>query len=435
MEENNNKTNTSLSRRDFVKQATVGLAGLGVLGATNFAYAGGSDRLRIGVVGCGGRGAGAANNALSADPAVEIFAMGDMFRDRLVASREALRNVDGQRVNVPDSRAFSGLDSYLEVMESGIDIVILTTPPGFRPGHLRAAVDHNLHIFFEKPVAVDSAGVRSVIKSGEDGRRKNLSMVGGTQYRRQPSFVEAIQRVHAGEIGELVAAQQYYMTGPIWLRERQAGMTDLEAQILNWYYYTWLSGDHIVEQFVHNIDTINWAFQAHPVRATGNGGRQVRTGEEYGHIYDHFSIEYEYPNGARVTAMSRQMGGAASRVSNRIVGTGGVARVDPRDSSITTHGGETLFRHRGAGNNPYVQEHVDLIASIRNKQPLDETREVAESTLTAILGREAAYTGKELTWDEVLNADLDLFPDDLKSGAAPSFAVAKPGVTPLERSS
>lgn len=426
------KSNTPVSRRDFVKRTAAGLAGLGVMGATNFAYAGGAERFRIGVIGCGGRGTGAANNALAADPSVEIYAMGDLFRDRLDGSRQALINEGGDRVNVPDVRCFSGFDNYLQVMQSGVDIVILATPPGFRPQHFRAAVEHGLHVFMEKPVAADSAGVRSVIESGKIGRQKNLSMVAGTLYRRQKSFIEAVERVHAGEIGDLVAAQEYYMTGPIWLRERQPGMTDLEAQCLNWYYYTWLSGDHIVEQFVHNIDTINWVFQSHPISAIANGGRQVRVGEEYGNIYDHFSVEYQYPNGARVQAMSRQMDGTASRVSNRIVGTRGVAQIDPANSIITSHEGEAVFRHRGPGNNAYVQTHVDLISSVRDKKPLDESRSVAESTLTAILGREAAYTGQELTWDAVLNADMDLFPADLNSGEMPAFEIHKPGITRLD---
>src|SRR5690606_1712633 len=218
-----------------------------------------------------------------------------------------LVNAMGARVNVPEGRRFDGFDNYLRVMESGVDLVLLTTPPGFRPIHIQAAVDHNLHIFMEKPIAVDSAGVRAVIKAGEEGKGKNLSMVAGTQYRRQPSCVGAVKAIHEGAIGEIVAGQEYYMTGPVWLRDRKPGMTELEWQCLNWYYYTWLSGDHIVEQFVHNLDTLDWVFQAHPVRAIANGGRQVRTDPAFGHIYDHFSVEFEYPNGAKVQAMCRQM--------------------------------------------------------------------------------------------------------------------------------
>lgn len=425
-----------LDRREFVKRAAQGIAGIsaGLLAPTNFAYAGGSDRIRLGIVGCGGRGTGAANNALTADPSVEIRAMGDLFRDRLEASREALVGQGGSRVNVPDGRRFAGFDSYLGVMESGVDAVILATPPGFRPMHVQAAVEHNLHVFMEKPVAVDSAGVRAVIEAGEEGRRKNLSMVAGTQYRRQPSFVEAVRLVHNGAIGELVAGQEYYMTGPVWLRERRPGMSELEWQCLNWYYFTWLSGDHIVEQFIHNIDTLDWIFQGHPVRAIGSGGREVRVEPEYGHIYDHFSVEYEYPNGARVQAMSRQMRGTANRNSNRIIGTRGVAEINPAQSLLVSHDGEILWRQDEPGNNPYVQSHVDLIASIRNGIPLNEARSVAESTLTAILGREVAYTGRDLAWEEVFQADMKLGPTDFNLEKMPPFEVAKPGSTRLERS-
>ncbi len=431
-----NTSKPHLSRRDFVKRTAQGIAGIGagLLASTNFAYAGGSDRIRIGLVGCGGRGTGAANNALTADPAVELYAMGDLFGDRLEDSRKTLQEQGSGRVNVPDERCFTGFDNYSQVMDAGVDAVFLTTPPGFRPRHLQAAVERNLHVFMEKPIAVDSAGVRAVIEAGEEGSRKNLSMVAGTQYRRQPSFLEAVKLVHEGAIGNLVAGQEYYMTGPIWFRERKPGMTDLEWQCFNWYYYTWLSGDHIVEQFVHNIDTLDWIFQSHPERAIGNGGRQVRVDPKYGYIYDHFSIEYEYPNGAKVLAMSRQMGRTAGRNANRVIGTRGTADINPGNSLVALHNGEVLLRHDQRGNNPYVQTHVDLIASIREGKPINETREVAESTLTAILGREAAYTGQNLTWNEVYNADMNLVPDEFGFETMPSFEVPTPGSTGLERS-
>lgn len=426
---------SGLSRRDFVKQTAKGIAGIsaGLLATGNFAYAAGSDKIRIGLIGCGGRGTGAANNSLTGNPNVEIYAMGDLFADRLEHSHAALVKEAGDRINVPASRRFSGFDAYLGVMNSGVDYVILATPPGFRPQHVQAAVDHGLNIFMEKPIAVDSAGVRAVLKAGEEGRKKGLSIVAGTQYRRQPSFVEAVKAIHDGAIGELVGGQEYYMTGPIWSRQRAAGMTELEWQCLNWYYYTWLSGDHIVEQFVHNLDTFDWIFQGHPVRAIATGGRQVRTGPEFGHIYDHFSVEYEYGNGARVQATCRQMRGTANRNSNRVIGTRGVAEINPGNSKIVSHDGKILFEMNERGNNPYVQTHIDLVKSIQEKKPLNEALSVAESTLTGILGREAAYTGKELTWDEVLNADMDLFPKDFSITTVPEFPVASPGETQLNR--
>lgn len=419
-----------------MKRTAQGIAGIsaGFMASTNFAYAGGSDRIRVGVIGCGGRGTGAANNALTADPAVEIYAMGDFFRDRLETSRQTLTEQATGRVNVADERCFDGLESYLGVMESGVDLVILASPPGFRPQHIQAAVERNLHVFMEKPIAVDSAGVRAVMAAGEEGRRKNLSMVAGTQYRRQPSFVEAVKLVHQGAIGDLVAGQEYYMTGPVWVRDRKPGMSDFEWQCLNWYYFTWLSGDHIVEQFVHNIDTFDWLFQSPPTSAIAVGGRQVRVDPQYGHIFDHFSVEFEYPGGAKVQATCRQMQGTEHRVANRIVGTRGVADINPRDSRVTSHDGQVLLRHDQPGNNPYVQTHVDLIASIREGKPLNETQTVAESTLTAILGREAAYTGQRLQWDDVYHAEMNLVPEGYSFEGAQTFEVAKPGITKLERS-
>ena len=235
-------------------------------------------------------------------------------------------------------------------------------------------------------------------------------------------------------IGEIVSAQEYYMTGPIWLRPRKPGMSDMEWQCRNWYYFTWLSGDHIVEQFVHNLDVINWVMQGTPESCVGMGGRLVRVDPSYGHIFDHFSIEYVYGGGVRVEAKCRQMRDCTTRVTNRIVGTEGVAELHPRKSMIVSHSGQTLFDHPEPGNNGYVQEHTDLIASIRAGEPLNEARQIAGSTMTAILGRESAYTGLELTWDELQQADLDLVPKTFTFGPMPLSPVAQPGLTKLNRS-
>jgi predicted dehydrogenase len=286
----------------------------------------------------------------------------------------------------------------------------------------------------EKPVATDLTGFRSIVASGEVATAKGLSVVAGTLYRRQPSFVEAIRHIHDGMIGDIVAAQEYYMTGPIWLRERQPGMSDMEWQCRNWYYFTWLSGDHIVEQFVHNIDVINWVMQATPVKALAMGGRLVRVDPSFGHIYDHFSVEYEYPRGVRVEAKCRQMEGTKTQVTNHIVGTKGVADLHPDRSMIVSHDGKVLFRMSEKGNNAYVQEHTDLIKAIREGKPVNEARQIAESTLTAILGRESAYTGQEITWEEILEAELDLVPKTFAFGSLPVPPVPQPGRTTLSRS-
>lgn len=430
-----NKNQPGITRRNFLKKTTLASAGIsaGLMASGNFAYADGSDKIRVGVIGCGGRGTGAARDCLTADEGVEIYAMGDLFRDRLGKSRNLLKKAMGDRVNVSDDRCFDGFDSYIGVMESDVDVVILATPPAFRPIHVKAAIERDKHIFMEKPVGVDTAGARKVIELGREAEQKGLSLVSGTMYRRQPSYVEAVSRIHDGEIGQLTGAQEYYLTGSVWLRQRKPGMSDMEWQCRNWYYFTWLSGDHIVEQFIHNIDTINWAFQAHPVKAIASGGRQVRVQPDYGHIYDHFSVEYEYPGGVRVQAMCRQMDDAERRITNRIVGTDGVAEVDPRYSKITSHDGEVLYESPESDVNPYVQTHVDLIASIRNNEPLNEARHAAESTLTAILGREAAYTGRALSWDDVYNADMDLVPDTFAFDSLPVQPVPAPGLTKLNR--
>ncbi len=425
---------SGVTRRDFIRTSAVAVAGASALmSSSNFAYAAGSDRIRVGVVGCGGRGTGAAVNAVEAAEGVEIVAMGDLFEDRLDESRARLAEHLTTGFDVPDQRAFSGFDNYKHVIDSDIDYVIMATPPGFRPLHLRYAVEAGRHVFFEKPSNVDVAGYHSVVDSGRMAAERGLSLVTGTIYRRQPSFVEAIRQIHEGAIGQIVGAQAYYLTGPIWLRERQPGMSDMEWQCRNWYYFTWLSGDHIVEQFVHNLDVINWVMQSLPERAIAMGGRLVRVDPSYGHIYDHFSVEYQYPGGVVVEAKCRQMEGTTNRVTNRIVGTEGVAELHPDRSIITSHDGEVIFRHAERDENPFVLEHADLITSIRAGEPINEAQQIADSSLTGILGRESAYTGLELSWDEMLAADMDLLPKELMFTELAEVPVPQPGRTVLNR--
>ncbi len=430
------KNANDLSRRDFLKTSAVTTLGVsaGLMATSNFAYAAGSDTLRVGLVGCGGRGTGAARDAVVSADGIEVVAMGDLFEDRLDRSREGLKQEIGDAYKVDDDHAFVGFNAYQRVLDSDIDIVILATPPAFRPAHFQAAVEAGKHVFMEKPTSVDVVGSHSIIASGEIAKEKGLSVVAGTLYRRQPSFVEAVKRIHDGMIGELVGAQEYYMTGPIWLRPRKPGMSDMEWQCRNWYYFTWLSGDHIVEQFVHNLDVVNWVFQGKPESCIAMGGRIRRVDPSYGHIYDHFSVEYVYNGGVRVEAKCRQMQDCTTRVTNRIVGTKGVAELHPRHSVLRSHSGTVLYEQPEPGNNAYVQEHTDLIASIRSGEPINEARQIAVSTLTGILGRESAYTGQELTWDDLHNANLDLVPKTFNFGAMPTFSVAVPGVTKLDRS-
>ncbi len=421
-----------ITRRNFVKVTAAGT--LGLMTSGNFAYANGSDVLRVGVIGCGGRGTGAARDAVISSEQVEIVAMGDLFEDRLDASRKGLKQEIGDAYKVDDAHAFVGFDAYQHVINSDVDMVILATPPGFRPAHFTAAVNAGKHVFMEKPVSVDVAGSLEIMGAGRIAAQKGLSVVAGTLYRRQPSFVEAIKRIHDGMIGEIVAAQEYYMTGPIWLRERKAGMSDMEWQCRNWYYFTWLGGDHIVEQFVHNLDVINWVFQGHPESAIAMGGRIARTGPEYGHIYDHFSVEYVYPGSVVVEAKCRQHRGVTNRVTNRVVGTKGIADLNPQNSKIRSHDGSVLYEMPEPGGNGYVQEHTDLIQAIRENKPVNEAIQIAESTLTAVLGRESAYTGHQTSWDELMASGLDLVPKKLAFGELPFPEVPIPGVTKLSRS-
>jgi predicted dehydrogenase len=415
----------SLSRREFIKSSAATAAALASTRLiASRAYAAGSDRVRVGLIGCGGRGTGAAGDCVSSSPNVELVALGDLFKDRLDACRQNLSQF-GEKVKVTDDHCFVGWDAYKKVLASDVDLVLLATPPGFRPLHLQAAVQAGKHIFMEKPVAVDAAGIRSVLDSAKAAALKRLAIVAGTQRRHQNGYRETLKRVHEGAIGRIVAARCYWNQGGLWMHPRQPDWSDTEWQIRNWLYFTWLSGDHIVEQHVHNLDVINWAMDAHPLKAMGSGGRQVRTDPAYGNIYDHFTIDYEYPNGVHVMSMCRQIDGTASNVSEQLVGTNGTC--DPSGSIR----GATSWRYEGPESNPYVQEHADLIHSIRSGQIVNEARRVAYSTLTAIMGRMAAYTGQEVAWDQALSSKLELMPREMAFGPLPVQPVAMPGRTPL----
>ncbi len=427
------KKTGKLSRRDFVKtSAAVSLAALGS-GASKL-YAAGSERIRYGIIGFGGRAAGAASNAVFADPAVEIVAAADMFQDHIDESLDKLINgsqwvtkIPAEKGKITKDTKFTGFDAYKKLLQCDVDVVILASSPGFRPIHVKACVEAGKHIFMEKPVAVDPAGVRSIIDSCEKAKEKGLTVVAGTQRRHDPSYIEIMKRIHDGAIGELVAGQCYYNTGLLWIKPRQPEWSDMEWQIRNWYYFTWLSGDHIVEQHIHNIDTMNWAFSSHPVNCVSIGGREVRKEPKWGNIYDHFTTEFEYANGARVMSMCRQMDGCSDRMSDRIVGTKGVAMMEKREIQ-----GENAYKYEAERVDPYIQEHKDLIESIRQGKAVNDGRQVAEATLTAVMARMSAYTGREIKWDWVMNASkLNLMPEKLEMGDLPVEPVAVPGKTPL----
>ena len=420
-----NASEASLGRRLFVAGAAAGAVPLIM---PSFARAAGrrEETLTVGVIGCGGRGTGAARDALEASTDVRIVALGDVFPDRLEQSRSNLMQFDAARATVADSNCFSGFDAYRGVLSTDCDVVILATPPGFRPDHFVAAIAAGKHVFTEKPVAIDGTGIRKVLAAGEEADRKGLCVVAGTQRRHENSYLAAMAKLHGGAIGEMVAGRCYWNMGGLWNVAPDPARSEMENQCRNWLYYPWLSGDHIVEQHVHNLDVINWAFGAHPDRVFGVGGRQARTGADYGVIYDHFGLEYGYPQGRWALSMCRQQNGTPGKVEEMVTGTQGQMLMRPGFARIEN--GEA-WRYTGPNNNPYVTEHVDLQRAIRSGNRLNETRAVAESTLTAIMGREAAYTGQEISWDQALNSKQDLMPAVLAFTECPTPPVPIPGKT------
>ena len=348
--------------------------------------------------------------------------MGDMFEQRLNQSRKQLSKLKGYKVQ--DENCFIGFDAYKKVIDSGVDLVLLTTPPGFRPIHIEAAIDAGKHVFMEKPVAVDPVGVRKVIAAGEKARGKGLAMVAGTQNRHNPGVQEIVRRIHDGQIGKLMAIRSSRLGGYVWLRPRLPGESDMEHQVRNWYYFTWLSGDFIAEMHIHGLDICNWIAGSVPTSAVGVGGRIQRSAPEYGNIYDHLAVEYEYPDGVHCSHFGRQMQRCVNRRGVFAIGTEGVANISTRE--IT---GKRPWKYAGKDKPSQVLEHQNLIASIRSGKPLNEARRIAESSLTCIMGREAAYTGKHIRWDEFMKSDLDLSPPKYEFGPFPMRPIRIPGKT------
>jgi predicted dehydrogenase len=438
------KTTPNLSRRDFIKtSAALGASTLAT--GTNRMFAAGSDKIRIGLIGCGGRGTYDTTNCLNCAENVELVAMGDIFADRIerclrTLERPPSENSDEKtdlrdKVKVTEDKCFIGWDAYKKVLAcDDVDMVILTEVPHFRPQHLRAAIEAGKHVFMEKPVAVDPVGVRSVIESSEMADKKGLTIVGGTQSRRMAHLIEGIKRIHNGDIGEIVGGQCVRLGGGMldWseqTKQRKSEWSDMEWQLRRWLFLTWLSGDFIVEMHIHNLDRINWAMGSHPVQCIGMGGRQARTGPEYGNCYDHFAVEYEYPGGVRIEYMGSQIDKVTYRQDNRIVGTKGKAFTDSGNLIIE---GPKPFKYDGPSWSPTIKQHADQIAAIRGNQHLNEGKRVAESTMTCIMGRMSAYTGRALKWDWAMKASkLDLSPAKYEFGDLETRPVAVPGKTQL----
>jgi len=418
-----------LSRREFVKAAaTVSIAGM-----TSRIYAVGSDKIRVGLIGCGGRGTYDTDNCLTAGEGVELVAMGDIFKDRLENCRETLRKNLPDKVKVNEDTCFVGWDAYKKVIAcDNVNLVILTAPPHFRPEHLKAAIEAGKHVFMEKPVAIDPTGIRSVIKSAELADEKKLTIVAGTQMRRISHLVEGIKSIQDGALGQILSGQCVRIGGGMldWgPRERQTNWPDMEWQLRRWLFWTWLSGDFVVEMHVHNLDIMNWVLGGHPIQCIGMGGRQVRTSPEYGNVYDHFAIEYEYPNSIRIEYMGAQIDGFSDRNDQRLVGTKGSAYIDFGRTVIE---GENQREYTWDSSDPCLRQHADQIAAIREGRELNEGRRIAESTMTCIMGRMSAYTGRALKWDWVMNASkLDLTPPKDEFGDLPKASVPVPGKTKL----
>lgn len=441
-----NKT-TNQSRRQFIKSSSLAAAGMAAIQLPFVAKAqSASDaEIHIGLVGCGGRGTGALMDALGAATKViypqsgyhtedvadgakidkkniKVVALADLFEDRLENCRKQLKKLG---IDVPKQNCFTGFDAYKHLLAiPKINYVILATPPHFRPAQLKAAIEAGKNVFIEKPVAVDAPGVRTVIEAGKLAKQKGLGIAAGTQRRHMACYRETIKRIQDGAIGRITHAKCYWNGGEIWVIKKKPEWSDLEWQLRNWNYFTWLGGDHIVEQHVHNLDVMNWVLGSHPIKAvSGLGGRQVRTAPENGHIFDHFAIEFEYPDGVSVFSQSRQINGCQNIVGEEIVGTKGKSncrnRINPLEGKS--------WRHRGKEGSPYRLEHEHLIASIGSGNPINEAQTIAESTMTGIMGREAVYSGRSLTWDAAINATRRLGPETYEFGAYPTPPVAMPG--------
>ena len=438
------QANENSSRRNFVKQTSLvagGLVAAPFLSRANF-FSGASDTIKVALIGCGGRGTGAAAQALQSKQNVKLVAMADAFRDRLDDCLKELNSddiTDGNgslksKIDVPEDRKFTGFDGYQKAIALA-DVVILTTPPGFRPIHFEEAVKQGKHIFMEKPVATDPVGIRRVLDAAEIAKTKKLNVVVGLQRHYQNSYRELFKRKE--EIGDITSAQAWWNNDGVWVKPRTAAQTEMEYQMRNWYYFNWLCGDHITEQHIHNIDVINWFKGGHPVKAQGMGGRQVRKGKDFGEIYDHHYVEFTYEDGSILNSQCRHIPGTMSKVDELLVGTkgsilcGAGTIVDPK--------GKTLYQFdRKTENNPYQTEHDELFAAIaKGEYKFWDAERGAKSTMTSILGRLATYSGQVVQWDKAINLNLNLQPSaytwdtkpQLLPGADGMYPVAIPGVT------
>jgi len=435
-----NKKDIQKERREFLKASALVAGGVMMSG---YAWAGVNssvdDTIKIALIGCGDRGTGAAFQALSTKANVKLVALADAFQDRLDKSYNLLSERFKDKVDVPKERQFVGFDGYEKAIALA-DVVLLVTPPGFRPMHFEEAVKQGKHVFMEKPVAVDSPGIRKVLAAAEIAKQKKLNVVVGLQRRYQTNYRETVKRIEDGAIGDIVSGQVYWNSGGVWVKPRTANQTEMEHQMRNWYYFNWLCGDHIVEQHVHNIDIANWVKNAYPVSVQGTGSRAWRTGKDYGEIYDNHAVELKYADGSVIYSQCRHFEGTHNRVDETFQGTKGKVYLSANNSGILwDHQGKEIFNHDRKGNaNPYQTEHDELFAAISKREyKFWDAERAAKSCFTSIIGRYATYSGEIIKWDDALKAENSLFPDRLAWDALPKslpdanglYTIARPGKT------
>ncbi len=438
------------TRRDFVKTSSALVVGGATLASglniARAAHAAGDDEIKIAVIGCGGRGTGAATQALLTEGKVTLWAMADAFDGRLQSCLKKVErkikkdaeagkeNAKTAKIDVPPERQFTGLDAYQKAIDSGVDLVVLAAPPGFRPMQFEAAIEANKHVFMEKPLAVDSPGIRRVLATEKKAKEKGLAVGVGLQRHHDPAYIETIKRLQDGAIGDIPLTRVYWNGAGVWTRSRADFAkayghepTEMEYQVNNWYYFNWLCGDHINEQHIHNLDVSNWLKDAHPVEANGMGGREVRKGKDHGQIFDHHSIEYTYDDGSTMMSQCRHIKGCMNRVDEFATGTQGTAHI----GGFSISGSSGDWEYKGPRVDPYQQEHDDLFAAIRKGEPYNEAKYGAHSTMTAIMGRMASYSGRIVTWDEAINSQIDLSPSTYDLSATPPVVPDENGNYPV----
>ena len=429
------KSSSLSSRRQFLQRAVVsGAAAYGALELGRSAHAAGSDVIKVGLIGCGGRGSGAAGNAMNAGKDVRLVAMGDVFADHLASSREQLKKMYPEQMMVDDQHCFVGFDTYQQVIHSDVDVVVIACTSHFHAVALKAAVDAGKHVFVEKPVALDVPGIKLAMAASEAATKKNLSLVNGLCWRYDLGVRECVKRIHDGQIGEIIAVQEHYLRGPYGLRVRKPEWNEMQYQLQNWYHFNWLSGDDFAQSLIHNISVTSWVVgDVAPLQAWGMGGRQICTEPKYGDAFDNQAVVYEYANGIRIFGYCRDIPGCYNETSDVILGTKGRAFMPGRPQIE----GEKPWRYEGPKPSMYDVEHKELFESIRAGKPLNNGKYMCICTLLGIMAQLAAYTGQQITWEQLMNSKQsyalprygwDVEPP-VKPGANGQYPTAMPGIT------